>query len=172
MNPPSRWTGLRDFFAAIREMLVILAILSFFLMPGRMKQFLYDLDIRSIAGIEFNWEKYQQAKQDIQFAQQEMQEIQSQLDLAQQALSQQPSSQQLLAQPSINQNGGWDRPTGGNGGSPAGTVNVPELVNIIDSASRRSRDIGNRLNRAEQNLVPPSELFHQGADRENQRSRR
>ncbi|HMO13656.1 MAG TPA: hypothetical protein PKD64_04170 [Pirellulaceae bacterium] len=164
-TPPSRWTGMRDFFAAIRELLVILAILTFVIMPARIKQFLYDSDIRSVAGIEFNWEKYNEAKREIQFAQSEMQEIQRQLDLAQQVLAQ-DTTPQLINNLESNRNAGMML------SNPDKTVDVHGLVNAINSARQRSDGIGHRLDRAEQSLIPPEQLFGRGAENVGDTTRR
>ncbi len=161
----SKWAGLRDLATAIRELLIIIAIGIFFLMPETFKSFLYNSDIRSVAGIEFDWTKYNQAKQDIQFAQMTLEEIQTQLDVAHFALTNSTESQnqsQLRQAPATSpmQTSQFSLP-------PAKqtdmTVDVSKLVRTIDSARGKSRDITNRLKRAETNLTPPDELFERSS---------
>lgn len=85
---PSRWTAIRDACAAARELMIIAAVAAFLLMPQRVQKFLSDSGIRSVAGIEFDLQKFKDAQSELRLAQADLQSIQQALDDAGQVLDQ------------------------------------------------------------------------------------
>lgn len=68
--------------------MIIAAVAAFLLMPQRVQKFLSDSGIRSVAGIEFDLQKFKDAQSELRLAQADLQSIQQALDDAGQVLDQ------------------------------------------------------------------------------------
>ncbi len=68
--------------------MIIAAVAAFLLMPQRVQKFLSDSGIRSVAGIEFDLQKFKDVQSELRLAQADLQSIQQALDDAGQVLDQ------------------------------------------------------------------------------------
>lgn len=162
-NGVSHWTNMRDGFAAIRELMIVLLILAFLLMPQRIQKFLHDAGVRSVAGVEFDWQKFKNAQAQIDLAKSDMQEVQIQLNtvstlLGQLQNSEPPAARSLPSMSALSENLD-DSPR---------TVDVDRLMRSLETAQSKSQEIDQRLQRAQQYshdiltnpvLTPPEQLF-------------
>jgi len=162
-NHISHWTNLRDGFAAVRELMIVLLIVAFLLVPQRIQQFLHDAGVRSVAGVEFDWQKFKDAQNQIELAKTDMQEVHVQLNTVSSLLAQMQSTD-AIPSPSVptSLNTDLDR------NRPPTTLDVDRLLKTIDTARSKSQDIDQRLQQARQYsqdawtqpvLVPPEQLF-------------
>lgn len=87
-RPASQSARLRDSFAAIREFIVVLAMLSLLLAPGRVKQVLHDAGIRSLAGVEFDTKALAESDAEMEKARNHVQHLMAQLEAVHQELAQ------------------------------------------------------------------------------------
>jgi len=156
----SKWSAVRDMFGAIRELMVVLAIAAFLLMPQKVQRFLHDSGVRSVAGIEFDMDKFKEAQTEIKMAQADMQEIQRQLDGARRSL---PANS-----PRSGRAGRTFSPQLSAAAEDDWTVDVEGLAQALGAIQTQTEDAHKRLERADrmtrqalpgQPLVPPSVLF-------------
>ena len=96
-TPSSRWSELRDFCAAIRELLVIVAIVLLLITPGTVRNLLERAGVHSVAGVEFDAKTLGQAQSELENAQLQMEQLRSQLIAAQQQMNQPNASSGELA---------------------------------------------------------------------------
>jgi len=82
----TRWASLRDFFGAVREILIVGSVLLLVLVPTKVRQVLDQAGIRSVAGIEFDLKSLNEAQAEMSIAQTEMEDLRQQLALTQQNL--------------------------------------------------------------------------------------
>lgn len=87
-QPPSRPSHIRDSFAALREFLIVVAMLSIVFVPDRVKSLLDDAGIRSLAGVEFDTDTLVESEVEVAKAQGHIDQLQRQLAAAQQELAQ------------------------------------------------------------------------------------
>jgi hypothetical protein len=85
---PSRWSNLRDSFAAIREMLIVVAMLALLLTPTSVRSILERAGIRSVAGVEFDTSTLQESHDQLIAAQTQVDELRNELALTQQQFNQ------------------------------------------------------------------------------------
>ena len=85
---PSRWANLRDSFAAMREMLVVVAMLALLLTPTSVRSVLERAGIRSVAGVEFDTSTLQESNEQLIAAQTQVDELRNELALTQQQFNQ------------------------------------------------------------------------------------
>lgn len=85
-QPPSKFTDLRDSFAALREFLIVVAMLSILFAPGRVKSILADAGIRSLAGVEFDTKALAESESEVEQARSHIDRLKNQLAAAQQEL--------------------------------------------------------------------------------------
>ncbi len=139
----SKWTVFRDACTAVRELLLIVAVAAFLLMPQRVQQFLTDAGIRSVAGIEFDLQKFKDAQSELRLAQSGMAEIQEELNTVNRALFAEaapaPLGSQRLSENSV---------LSANRSGP--TVDVVQLRRSIQAAQERGQSIERHLKRADQ----------------------
>ncbi len=83
-NPSSRWADLRDFCSAIREVVIVLAIVSLLVIPSVVRKALERAGIRSVAGVEFDVESFAQSRDDLDAALVQIDTLKNQLATAQQ----------------------------------------------------------------------------------------
>lgn len=79
---PSTFASVRDGFAAIRELILVLAMLALFLTPTTVREILQDAGIRSFAGVEFD----EKTLTEVENAESRVIELENQLALAQSQL--------------------------------------------------------------------------------------
>lgn len=94
-SPPTKLASMRDGFAAIRELIIVLAMLALLLTPATVRQVLNDAGIRSFAGVEFNEETLEEVEQ----AGTRVAELETQLALAQEQLNSMAQSSTIRADP-------------------------------------------------------------------------
>ena len=85
-QPPSKFADLRDSFAALREFLVVVAVLSILFAPGRVRSILADAGIRSLAGVEFDTKALAESEAEVEQARSHIDQLKNQLAAAQQEL--------------------------------------------------------------------------------------
>jgi len=85
-HPPSKYTDLRDSFAALREFIIVVAMLSVLFAPDRVKAILSDAGIRSLAGVEFDTNALAESKFEVEKARNHIEQLKNQLASAQQEL--------------------------------------------------------------------------------------
>lgn len=81
-EPPSRYANLRDGVAALREFLIVAAVLSILFAPNRVKNVLEDAGIRSLAGVEFDARSLAESEADVQQAHRHIKNLQQELKFA------------------------------------------------------------------------------------------
>lgn len=84
---PSRFADFRDGFAAIREIMIVIAILALILVPNKVRAVLETAGIRSVAGIEFDVQQLTDAQNEIAIAQQEVEQVMQTLETAERDLN-------------------------------------------------------------------------------------
>lgn len=158
----SHWSNLRDGVTAVREMMVVVLILAFLLMPGRVQKFLFDAGIRSFAGVEFDTEKLAAAQRELMIAKSGIDDVQSQLDVVTSSLVELQASQEPFS-PSHSSVHDFRTQR-----SAEMTVDVAGLLDSLQQAQVKSRDINQRIDRArkysrdsvsQSQLLPPETLF-------------
>jgi hypothetical protein len=78
-EPKTRWSELRDFFAATREAMIVIAVVLVFLAPTVVRGSLQRAGITSFAGVEFGMEEVVGASQQVAFAEQQVAMLSQQL---------------------------------------------------------------------------------------------
>ena len=91
----SKYSSLRDGFAAIREMILVLAMLALLFTPTKVRSVLNDAGIRSFAGVEFDEETLDEVEE----AGSRVAELEQQLALVQQQLGSMSQSSAVRADP-------------------------------------------------------------------------
>ncbi len=82
-TPPSRWSELRDFCAAIRELIVFVAVAALIFAPGVVRNVLERAGIRAFAGVEFDAQTLAEAQSELELARGQMDDLRRQLAMAQ-----------------------------------------------------------------------------------------
>tara|TARA_R110002049_G_scaffold4601_5_gene32553 strand:- start:764992 stop:765579 length:588 start_codon:yes stop_codon:yes gene_type:complete len=83
----NRWARLRDAFAAMREMIVVMAILGIVFAPDRVQNVLRNAGIQSFAGVEFDVDSLVESEAAVEDAQTNVAQLKQELAAAQQQLS-------------------------------------------------------------------------------------
>lgn len=169
-NPSSRWADLRDFCSAVREVIIIAAMLSLLVVPSAVRSVLERAGIRSLAGVEFDVEDIAQSQDELDAALVQIDELRNQLATAQQqvqgladssrantALSPAAPSASIAAAPT---------PT------PIGSPTLSSISRLLASMERQADKTDKSLRRSKDhtekfleqtgrqvNLTPPNELF-------------
>jgi hypothetical protein len=174
----SRWAALRDGTAAIRELLVIVAIAAFLLMPQKVQQFLAQAGIRSVAGVEFDLQTFKDAQSELRLAQTDLRAIQDDLALANRAIADSgPAASSALQTQSFGRGLLDSEPSAGaRNGMFLTTVNIQHLKQVLQAAEQKGQQAEQRLQRAdrmtrqaipERVLTSPEALFgHRSANQE------
>ncbi len=81
-NPPSRWADLRDVCSAIRELVVVIAMILLITVPSIFRTVLERAGIRSVAGVEFDMEPIAKTRDELDAALEQIATLQSQLSNA------------------------------------------------------------------------------------------
>lgn len=167
-NHVSHWTNLRDGFAAIRELMIVVLILAFMLMPQRIQQFLHEAGVRSVAGVEFDWQKFKDAQAQIDLAKTDMQDVQVQLNTVSSLLARMQTTEDSSLSSVPMANSGQL-----NSVQSSSTVDVEKVLKTLEDARSKSQDIDQRLEHARQYsrdalpqpvLLPPEQLFGKPTD--------
>jgi exonuclease VII small subunit len=173
-STPNRWANLRDICSAIRELVIVAAMLVLLIAPSFVRDSLERAGIRSVAGVEFDMENLAQSREELDSALAMVESLKSKLDVAQQQV-------QGLAEssPAISPSASLMEPTGGGGpmlrSSPSPSLaSVSRLLSSMqnqadetDQSLRRSKDhadqflenAGRRIQ-----LIPPDVLFGKKPD--------
>ncbi len=85
--PPPRYANVRDSVTAMREFIIVVAMLSILFAPNRVKGILEDAGIRSLAGVEFDATNLAESQASVKEAHSNIRELKQQLALAQRELS-------------------------------------------------------------------------------------
>lgn len=83
-NTPNRWANLRDICSAVREMVIVAAMLVLLVAPSFVRDSLERAGIRSVAGVEFDMENLAQSRDELDAALATVDSLKSQLEIAQQ----------------------------------------------------------------------------------------
>ncbi len=94
---PTRYSNLRDSFTALREFIIVVAMLSLLFAPDRVKNILNDAGIRSLAGVEFDTTALEESEAAVEAAQDHILELQHELKLVKHELSKAADSHGILA---------------------------------------------------------------------------
>ncbi len=78
-QPKTRWSELRDLFAATREAMIVIAIVLVFAAPSVVRGSLQRAGITSFAGVEFGMEEVVDASQQVALAEQQVAMLSQQL---------------------------------------------------------------------------------------------
>ena len=78
-QPKTRWSELRDLFAATREAMIVTAIVLVFAAPSVVRGSLQRTGITSFAGVEFGMEEVVDASQQVALAEQQVAMLSQQL---------------------------------------------------------------------------------------------
>ena len=92
---PSKYASIRDGFAAIRELIIVLAMLALLFAPATIREILNDAGVRSFAGVEFD----EQTLDEVESAHSRVAELEQQLAVAQQQLTSISQSSAVRADP-------------------------------------------------------------------------
>ncbi len=85
---PSRWSNIRDSCAAMRELLIVVAMLSLLFAPSFVRSILERAGVRSVAGVEFDATTLAESESQLAAAQTQVDELRNQLALTQQQFNQ------------------------------------------------------------------------------------
>jgi len=85
-QPSSKFADLRDSFAALREFMIVVAMLSIVFAPNRVKAILGGAGIRSLAGVEFDTTALAESEAEVEKARSHIDRLKNQLVAAQQEL--------------------------------------------------------------------------------------
>ncbi|WP_040765364.1 twin-arginine translocase TatA/TatE family subunit [Novipirellula maiorica] len=94
-SPLSKYASIRDGFAAIRELIIVLAMLALLFAPSAIREILSDAGIRSFAGVEFD----EQTLDEVETAHSRVAELEQQLAVAQQQIDSMSQSSVVRADP-------------------------------------------------------------------------
>ncbi len=92
---PNKYASIRDGFAAIRELIIVLAMLALLFAPATIREILSDAGIRSFAGVEFD----EETLDEVESAHSRVAELEQQLAVAQQQLTSISQSSAVRADP-------------------------------------------------------------------------
>ncbi len=129
-QPASKYAAIRDGFAAIRELILVLALLALLFTPTTVRRILQDAGIRSFAGVEFD----EQTLIEVENAGGRVAELEQQLLVAQ---------QQLQAISEINPNRADPR--------------LGSVSKLLADARRNASQMGESLDEAKEQQI---ELWH------------
>lgn len=79
----SKWSDIRDGFAALRELMILGALLTLLLAPTLVRSILEDAGIRAVAGIEFDVNQFSDAESELEKAKREIAQLSSDLAFVQ-----------------------------------------------------------------------------------------
>jgi len=166
-NPSSKWADLRDFCSAIREVVIVLALLSLLVVPSVVRQVLERAGIRSLAGVEFNIEDIAQSRNELDAALAQIDALRSQLSNAQRQVQGLAASTPLDASERVAVDGA-PATLRSTGISPS----FASVSRLLASMKDQADDTGNTLRRSKKHtdnfleqagsniqLTPPGELF-------------
>ncbi len=85
---PNRWSTLREGCAALRELLIVLAIVAIVFAPATIRSILERAGIRSVAGLEFDATTLNESRDELLAAQAQVEELKLQLVATQQQFNQ------------------------------------------------------------------------------------
>ncbi len=85
---PSRWSSIRDSCAAMRELLIVVAMLSLLFAQTFVRSILERAGVRSVAGVEFDATTLAESESQLAAAQAQVDELRNQLALTQQQFNQ------------------------------------------------------------------------------------
>lgn len=127
-DKPSRWANLRDICSAVREMVIVIAMLVLLIAPSFVKDSLERAGIRSVAGVEFDMDNLAQSRDELDAALAQIDTLRNQLTTAQQQVQGLAESSPMLAPSSLATSAGL---------SPATSLAMPSEL-----ASPTVRSVG------------------------------
>jgi hypothetical protein len=161
---PSRWADLRDFCSAIREVVIVMAILSLIVVPSVVRKALERAGIRSVAGVEFDVETISQSRDELDAALAQIDTLKNQLAMAQQQV-------QGLAESSPATAMAW-APSGGAAPAERVSPSLGSVSKLLASMKAQADETDRSLKRSKVHaekflehagqqveLTPPNELF-------------
>jgi hypothetical protein len=168
-STPNRWANLRDICSAIREMVLVGAMLVLLVAPSFVRDSLERAGIRSVAGVEFDMENLAQSREELDSALAMVETLKSQLDVAQQQVQGLAESSPAIAPPASLM-----EPTGG--GVPmlrsAPSPSLASVSRLLSSMQNQADETDQSLRRSKTHtdnflehagrkfqLTPPEVLF-------------
>lgn len=176
----SKWSSLRDFCSAIREVVIVAAMLSLLVVPSTVRGVLERAGIRSVAGVEFDVDAVQQSRAEVDDALKQIASLQQQLAVAYEQVQRlasesrptTPTPNVLAQSPMIAMTPAPQRSGGAPSPQPATGPTFDTVSKLLTSMKdqcdetkfslKRSREHADRvLEQAGQTikLTPPDELF-------------
>ena len=98
---PTRWARLHDAFAAMREMIVVLAILGIVFAPERVQNVLRKAGIQSFAGLEFDADVLAESEAAVEHAKTKVAQLERELVVVQHELGNLATSPVTIADPRL-----------------------------------------------------------------------
>jgi len=98
-EPTNRWVNLRDICSAIREIVIVAAMLCLLVVPSVVRRALERAGIRSVAGVEFDIENLAQSRDELNSALAQIDALRTQLATAQQQVQGLAESSPAVALP-------------------------------------------------------------------------
>lgn len=180
-DKPSRWANLRDICSAVREMVIVIAMLVLLIAPSFVKDSLERAGIRSVAGVEFDMDNLAQSRDELDAALAQIDTLRNQLTTAQQQVQGLAESSPMLAPSSLAPSTSLAMPselaspTARSAGSTMRVAPSPSLASVSrllasmkDQAEETDRSLRRSKVHADQvleqasrkmQLTPPQELF-------------
>lgn len=168
-NPSSKWADLRDFCSAIREVVIVAAMLSLLVVPSAVRHVLERAGIRSVAGVEFDVENLAQSRDELNSALAQIDSLRNQLSNAQQQVQGLVDSAPLIA---AEPSGGGLGPSMRSSKSPSASPSLASVSRLISSMKDQAEETERSLRRSKVHtdkfveqagskltLTPPDELF-------------
>jgi hypothetical protein len=137
----TRWSELRDLFAATREAMIVIAVLLILLVPSFVRESLQRAGITSFAGVEFDMEDVLDAGQQVAIAESQVAKLSLQLS----------NVEQQLADLSVS-------------GRAASSEELREIANSVHSIKNQASEANQSLSNTTQSidraiqLMPPAQL--------------
>ncbi len=162
----NRWSDLRDFCSAVRELVIVGAMLALVVAPSLIRQALERAGIRSVAGVEFDVAPIAKNRQELDQALAQIASLQEQLATASTAVHGlvESSPAIAMADPST--------PRLQSNGAPRFAPSLASVSRMIDSMKLQTDQVDRSLRRSKDrtdefleqagqkiHLTPPDELF-------------
>ncbi len=159
---PSRWSEVHAFCAALREVMIVAAIVLLLLAPGSVRSLLERAGVRSVAGVEFDATTLAEAQQELDFAREQMNELRTQLVMAQSRMEAEQNSNTVASLPNL---GSLAAPNATQNKAHAMYSSVSKILNEsvrlaenTEQSMKRSSQLHNRV-LTRPVLKSPEELF-------------
>jgi hypothetical protein len=163
-EPTNRWANLRDICSAIREIVIVAAMICLLVVPSVVRQALERAGIRSVAGVEFDIMNLAQSREELDAALAQIDALRTQIATAQQQVQDLAESSPAAAMPlSIaNETGPADQFSPSLQSVSRIFASMNKQIDETDLSLRRSKAHANIVMdqaKKRMELTPPEELF-------------